>query len=56
MVAPAYPMLQDDDGGVTDLSESGGAIGIMFNGVALFRYRTRRDTYEYCCSFKKKTF
>lgn len=35
---PAYPMLMDSSDGTTDLSEAAGAVGIMFNGVAVFRW------------------
>ena len=44
-MVPAYPMLIDDADGVTDLSNSGGAVGVMFNGVALFRY----TNYKHFC-------
>lgn len=35
---PAYPMLIDSAGGTVDLSEANGQIGVLFNGVAAFRY------------------
>ena len=34
---PAYPMLIEN-GGITDLSMSAGGVGIMRNGVLMFRY------------------
>lgn len=37
-IIPAYPMLMADSE-VTDLSSSAGAVGIMRNGVSVFRYR-----------------
>lgn len=37
---PAYPMLMDS-GETTDLSDKAGAVGILLNGVALFRLGTR---------------
>ena len=37
MSIPAYPMLFEN-GGTTDLSDAAGNIGIMRNGVAMFRY------------------
>ena len=36
MSLPAYPMLIEN-GGTTDLSLSAGGIGMMRNGVAMFR-------------------
>lgn len=34
---PAYPMLMGSDGS-TDLSTEAGDVGIMLNGVSIFRY------------------
>lgn len=36
-VIPAYPMLTGS-GSITDLSAESGAVGIMFNGVSLYRF------------------
>lgn len=35
-IIPAYPMLFGDSG-TTDLADSEGAVGIMFNGVSMYR-------------------
>lgn len=37
---PAYPMLMESDG-TTDLSSAADAVGIMFNGVPLYRFDQR---------------
>lgn len=34
-IIPAYPVLMTED--VTDLSSTSGAVGILFNGVSVFR-------------------
>lgn len=47
MIIPAYPRLMKED--VTDLStsESAGAVGMLLNGVAVFRYWMYRVCW-YC--------
>lgn len=39
---PAYPMLFED-GGTIDLSETSGTIGVMRNGVSMYRYCEMRQ-------------
>lgn len=44
---PAYPMLLEN-GGTTDLSQATGNIGIMRNGVAMYRYGSYHRNNLFC--------